>query len=192
MHELVGDARIVREVVGDGSELIRQSTRPGGVLTAQIAVLDDISRAPGEALNVLFRVLNERRFSLTGSGDDDQVCPSWPTRCRRVHLAREPPTNADCRAPRSCTCRSSRRSPRATRPTRASSTMPSPSTPPISTASHFGRRRRRCCCFCAAAATAASVASAAASAAVIATSSCRHGCAAAAAPPPPPLLARGP
>jgi MoxR-like ATPase len=39
--------------------------RKGGVLTAEICVLDDISRAPGEALNVLLRILNERKF-----GDD--------------------------------------------------------------------------------------------------------------------------
>ena len=34
----------------------------GGILTCELAVLDDISRAPGEALNVLLRVLNERRW----------------------------------------------------------------------------------------------------------------------------------
>lgn len=33
-----------------------------GILTAEISVLDDISRAPGEALNVLLRILNERKF----------------------------------------------------------------------------------------------------------------------------------
>ncbi len=32
------------------------------LLTADVAVLDDISRAPGEALNVLLRLLNERRW----------------------------------------------------------------------------------------------------------------------------------
>ena len=35
----------------------------GGILTADICVLDDISRAPGEALNVLLRLLNERRWT---------------------------------------------------------------------------------------------------------------------------------
>ena len=29
-------------------------------MTAQIAILDDISRAPGEALNVILRILNVR------------------------------------------------------------------------------------------------------------------------------------
>ena len=32
------------------------------MLTAELCVLDDISRSPGEALNVLLRVLNEREF----------------------------------------------------------------------------------------------------------------------------------
>eukprot|EP00438_Fugacium_kawagutii_P020446 Skav206751 [mRNA] locus=scaffold167:9351:12995:- [translate_table: standard] len=31
-----------------------------GILTAELCVLDDISRAPGEALNILLRLLNER------------------------------------------------------------------------------------------------------------------------------------
>ena len=66
LHEIVGDAVIIRSRQEDGSEVIRQATRPGGILSAQIAVLDDISRAPGEALNVLFRILNERRFAQGG------------------------------------------------------------------------------------------------------------------------------
>ena len=36
--------------------------RAGALLTAEVAVLDDISRAPGEALNVLLRILNERKY----------------------------------------------------------------------------------------------------------------------------------
>jgi hypothetical protein len=47
---------------GGGGEVIKSSTIPGGLLTSEICVLDDISRAPGEALNVLLRILNERRF----------------------------------------------------------------------------------------------------------------------------------
>jgi len=66
LHELVGDTVIMREHGGDGAETIRHALRPGGILTAEVAVLDDISRAPGEALNVLFRVLNERRFCMDG------------------------------------------------------------------------------------------------------------------------------
>jgi MoxR-like ATPase len=63
LAELVGDIVIEREHSGeDGTEVIVQSIRKGGVLTAELCVLDDISRSPGEALNVLLRVLNERQF----------------------------------------------------------------------------------------------------------------------------------
>ncbi len=61
LSELVGDYIIHRERE-DKSELIRQEIVRGRILTADICVLDDISRAPGEALNVLLRVLNERKF----------------------------------------------------------------------------------------------------------------------------------
>ncbi len=62
LAELVGDTVIFRERDDSGGEIIRQMNRKGGILTAEICVLDDISRAPGEALNVLLRVLNERKF----------------------------------------------------------------------------------------------------------------------------------
>ena len=63
LAELVGDIVIERESGGqEGAEVIVQSIRKGGVLTAELCVLDDISRSPGEALNVLLRVLNERQF----------------------------------------------------------------------------------------------------------------------------------
>jgi MoxR-like ATPase len=62
LSELVGDIVIQREPSGETGELIVQTIRKGGVLTAEICVLDDISRAPGEALNVLLRILNERQF----------------------------------------------------------------------------------------------------------------------------------
>lgn len=65
LAELVGDTVIFREQDESGGEVIRQMNRKGGILTADICVLDDISRSPGEALNVLLRVLNERKF-----GDD--------------------------------------------------------------------------------------------------------------------------
>jgi MoxR-like ATPase len=65
LAEIVGDTVIFRERETSGGELIRQMNRKGGILTAEICVLDDISRAPGEALNVLLRILNERKF-----GDD--------------------------------------------------------------------------------------------------------------------------
>ena len=62
LAELVGDIVIQREQQGEDGELIVQSIRRGGVLTAELCVLDDISRSPGEALNVLLRILNERQF----------------------------------------------------------------------------------------------------------------------------------
>jgi MoxR-like ATPase len=62
LAELVGDVVIQRERGDDNTELIAQSIRKGGVLTSELCVLDDISRSPGEALNVLLRILNERRY----------------------------------------------------------------------------------------------------------------------------------
>ncbi len=61
LAELVGDIVIAREKSTEG-ELIKQSIKKGGILTAEICVLDDISRAPGEALNVMLRILNERKY----------------------------------------------------------------------------------------------------------------------------------
>jgi len=63
LAELIGDMVVLREEdAASKGEIIRTVNRPGGILTSQIAVLDDISRAPGEALNVLLRLLNERQF----------------------------------------------------------------------------------------------------------------------------------
>ena len=63
LAELIGDMVVVREEdAQSGGEIIRTVNRPGGILTSQICVLDDVSRAPGEALNVLLRILNERKF----------------------------------------------------------------------------------------------------------------------------------
>ena len=64
LAELVGDVVIERRPLDGPSagERIHQRIEPGGILTAQVCVLDDISRAPGEALNVLLRILNERKF----------------------------------------------------------------------------------------------------------------------------------
>ena len=61
LSELVGDLVISREDTKDG-ELIRQDIIKGGILTSEICLLDDISRAPGESLNVLLRILNERKY----------------------------------------------------------------------------------------------------------------------------------
>lgn len=63
LSELVGDVVLERRALPDAEgERIHQTIEPGGILKAEICVLDDISRAPGEALNVLLRILNERKF----------------------------------------------------------------------------------------------------------------------------------
>src|SRR3989304_1839268 len=61
LSELIGDVMLRREAIAEG-EVIAQDIRKGGVLTAEVVLLDDISRAPGEALNVLLRMLNERKY----------------------------------------------------------------------------------------------------------------------------------
>lgn len=61
LTELLGDVVLERRPV-EGGERIVQRIEPGGLLTCEVCVLDDISRAPGEALNVLLRILNERRY----------------------------------------------------------------------------------------------------------------------------------
>ncbi len=61
LSELVGDLTIVKEETEDG-ERIKQDIIKGGILTSEICLLDDISRAPGESLNILLRILNERKF----------------------------------------------------------------------------------------------------------------------------------
>lgn len=61
LSELLGDLAISKEAMGTG-EIIKQKIVKGGILTAEICLLDDISRAPGESLNVLLRILNERKF----------------------------------------------------------------------------------------------------------------------------------
>lgn len=60
LSEVMGDQVIEREPSRGGGEVVRQRSIRGGLLTAEIAVLDELSRAPGEALNALLRALNER------------------------------------------------------------------------------------------------------------------------------------
>ena len=63
LHELIGDTVIQRQPMQGGEgELIQASLRRAGLLGSEFAILDDLSRAPGEALNVLLRILNERRY----------------------------------------------------------------------------------------------------------------------------------
>ena len=63
LTDLIGDVILERSVLPDsGGEIVRQRIRQGGILTSEVVVLDDITRAPGEALNVLLRLLNERKY----------------------------------------------------------------------------------------------------------------------------------
>lgn len=83
LSELIGDAVIRRErCEASGGEVIRSDVRAGALLTAEVAVLDDISRAPGEALNVLLRLLNERKYHAS-------PIPLWSA------IATGNPTSAD-------------------------------------------------------------------------------------------------
>eukprot|EP00434_Breviolum_minutum_P034184 symbB.v1.2.030245.t1/scaffold3388.1/size57902/1 len=75
LHELIGDAVIMKEPAPEGGELVRSLTRPGGILTAELCVLDDISRAPGEALNILLRLLNERQYNGPSTGSEHWQLP---------------------------------------------------------------------------------------------------------------------
>ncbi|MEQ9617952.1 MAG: MoxR family ATPase [Deltaproteobacteria bacterium] len=61
LSELVGDLVISKDLTETG-EVIKQKVVKGGILTAEVCLLDDISRAPGESLNILLRILNERKF----------------------------------------------------------------------------------------------------------------------------------
>jgi len=63
LSELIGDTVLVKSTHDEtGGEIIKQMNNRGGILTCDMCVLDDISRAPGEALNILLRLLNERKF----------------------------------------------------------------------------------------------------------------------------------
>ena len=60
--ELVGDVRLRREARGAG-ERISLEHAPGPSAEAEVLVLDDVSRAPGEALGALLPWLGERRLA---------------------------------------------------------------------------------------------------------------------------------
>ena len=48
LQDLIGDAVIVRQQDNESNtEIVRQSVERGGLLTAEVAVLDDLTRAPG-------------------------------------------------------------------------------------------------------------------------------------------------
>ncbi|MFQ5697869.1 MAG: AAA family ATPase [Myxococcota bacterium] len=97
LAELLGDVVLERRPLAEGEgegERIHQRIEPGGLLTAEVAVLDDISRAPGEALNVLLRILNERKF---GDQPIPLVCAIATSNPLRDEYYNEPldPANLD-------------------------------------------------------------------------------------------------
>lgn len=60
--DLLGETRLVRQrSPASGTERLRQTLAPGPVLEAEILILDDLARAPGEALGPLLRMLGDRR-----------------------------------------------------------------------------------------------------------------------------------
>ena len=79
LTDLIGAVVLRREQLPGGAEVIRQTLQPGGVLDAEIVLLDDISRAPGEALNVLLRVLNERKYQSLSIPLMTAIATSNPT-----------------------------------------------------------------------------------------------------------------
>eukprot|EP01065_Artemidia_motanka_P021945 TRINITY_DN26159_c0_g1_i1.p1 TRINITY_DN26159_c0_g1~~TRINITY_DN26159_c0_g1_i1.p1 ORF type:complete len:811 (+),score=288.61 TRINITY_DN26159_c0_g1_i1:54-2435(+) len=66
ISDLVGHPMLHRSLLSPGSaESLRLTYSRGGLLDSGVAVLDDVSRAPGEALNVLLRLLAEREWQGT-------------------------------------------------------------------------------------------------------------------------------
>ena len=58
--DLLGDPILHRYAIGQCERLSRRFQR-GPILRAEVVILDDLSRAPGEALGPLLRILEERR-----------------------------------------------------------------------------------------------------------------------------------
>ena len=84
LAELVGDTIIFRERDTSGGEIIRQMNRKGGILTAEICVLDDISRAPGEALNVLVTRPQRTQVWRGAYSTADRHCHRQPDQGRQL------------------------------------------------------------------------------------------------------------
>ncbi len=59
LQDLVGPVQLRREPYGEGQRL-RHQTLPGPLLGAELVLLDDLDRAPAQALGPLLRVLGER------------------------------------------------------------------------------------------------------------------------------------
>ena len=95
--DLLGDA-VLRTHRSEGVERLEIGIEPGALLRAEVAVLDDISRAPGEALGPLLRILAERvgpggpipleTAIATGSPPGEDVCadPLEPSQLDRFAI----------------------------------------------------------------------------------------------------------
>jgi MoxR-like ATPase len=95
--DLLGDA-VLRIRRSEGAERLEIGIEPGALLRAEVAVLDDISRAPGEALGPLLRILAERAAPggpipletaiATSSPPGDEVCadPLEPSQLDRFAI----------------------------------------------------------------------------------------------------------
>ena len=59
LQDLVGPVQLRREPHGEGQRL-RHQTLPGPLLRAELVLLDDLDRAPAQALGPLLRILGER------------------------------------------------------------------------------------------------------------------------------------
>jgi len=59
LQDLVGPVQLRREPYGEGQRL-RHQTLPGPLLGAELVLLDDLDRAPAQALGPLLRILGER------------------------------------------------------------------------------------------------------------------------------------
>ncbi len=60
--DLLGATQLQRRAVA-GGERLRRTLAPGPLLQAELAVLDDLARAPGEALGLLGPILGARRIA---------------------------------------------------------------------------------------------------------------------------------
>jgi MoxR-like ATPase len=75
--DLLGAPLLEREG-GYGRERVRQRRLPGALASAQLLVLDDLSRAPGEALAPLWRLLAERRLEGRATPLETAVATALP------------------------------------------------------------------------------------------------------------------
>ncbi len=77
--DLLGDTHLRREVRGGCERLVHESV-PGPLLRAELALLDDLGRAPAEALGPLLRILSERSWGGRALPLESAVATALPAR----------------------------------------------------------------------------------------------------------------